>query len=36
MNFKALKIFSVSWLNLDFVALSLLVKKLMKDMAKLG
>ncbi len=27
MNFKALKVFSVSWLNLDFVALSLLVKK---------
>ncbi len=27
MNFKALKIFSVSWLNLDFVAFLLLVKK---------
>ncbi len=28
LNFKALKICSISWLNLDFVAFSLLVKKL--------
>ncbi len=35
-NFKLLKIFSVSWQNLDFVASSLLVKKSLKNMAKLG
>jgi hypothetical protein len=27
LNFKVLKIFSVSWLNLDFVVFSMLVKK---------
>jgi hypothetical protein len=27
VNFEALKIFSVSWLNLEFVAFSMLVKK---------
>jgi hypothetical protein len=31
-----LKIFTVSCLNLDFVAFSLLVKKSMKNMSKLG
>jgi hypothetical protein len=36
MNFNTLKIFSVSCLNLDFVALSLLVKKSVKNMLKLG
>ncbi len=37
VNFKALKIFSVSWLNLDFVMFSLLVKKkCVKNMVKLG
>jgi hypothetical protein len=36
MNFNALKIYSVSCLNLDFVAFSLLVKKSVKNMVKLG
>ncbi len=36
VNFNVLKIFSVSWLNLDFVVFSLLVKKHVKNMAKLG
>jgi hypothetical protein len=36
VNFKALKIFSISWLNLDFVAFSLLVKKHLKNIVKSG
>ncbi len=35
-NFKALKIFSISCLNLDFVASSLLLKKHAKNMVKLS
>ncbi len=36
VNFNMLKIFNISCLNLDFVAFSLLVKKSVKNMAKLG
>ncbi len=36
MNFKTLKINSISSLNLDFVAFSLLVKKSVKNISNLG